>query len=230
MKKKTEIRRNAILEVAHEVFCEMGYEKASMNEIAARLGGSKATLYNYFQSKEALFQEVMSVAAYRNKDEMVTYLNQSVSVIPKGYRHQMEAVFSETENSETENSPVDIADILRNFGEKFMRMVCLPEFQELYRLAIEESGRSKTGSLFYAAGPRIGLKRIAVFLEGFMEHGKLRKADAEVAAAQLFALLKAELFECSLFCYGEPPDADSFREKINVAVNAFLMIYGPEKP
>ncbi len=225
MKKKTEIRRNAILDVAHEVFCEMGYEKASMNEIAVRLGGSKATLYNYFPSKEALFQEVMSIAAYRNKDETVTYLNQSISVIPEGYRHRMEAVFAEAENS-----PVDVADILRNFGEKFMRMICLPEFQELYRLAVGESGRSKTGSLFYAAGPRVGLKRIAVFLEGFMERGQLRKADAEVAAAQLFALLKAELFECSLFCYGEPLDTDSFREKINVAVNAFLMIYRPEKP
>ncbi len=224
MRRKTEIKRNAILKVAHEVFCEKGYEKASMNEIATRLGGSKTTLYGYFSSKKRLFQEVMSVAAYRKNDEIFTYLNQSISVIPEGYRYQMEAVFSEAENS-----PMDLPVILRRFGEKFMRMVCLPEFQELYRLAVEESGRSKTGSLFYEAGPRIALKRIAAFLEGVMERGQLRKADAEVAAAQLFALLKAELFECFLFCYGEPPDTAIFHEKIGVAVDAFLMIYKPKK-
>ena len=65
MRKKTEMKRKAILKVAHEVFCERGYEKTSMNEIAARLGGSKTTLYGYFSSKKLLFQEVMSAAANR---------------------------------------------------------------------------------------------------------------------------------------------------------------------
>ena len=224
MRRKTEIKRNAILDVAHEVFCEMGYEKASMNEIASRLGGSKATLYGYFSSKKTLFQEVMSIAADRKSDEVVACLDQSVSVIPEGYRNRMEEVFTEVENS-----PQDIAVILRNFGEKFMRMICLPEFQKLYRLAVEESGRSQTGCRFYESGPRTGLKRIAVFLEEFMERGQLRKADAGIAAAQLFALLKAELFECSLFSYGDPPGADAFRKKIDIAIEAFLLIYGPGK-
>ena len=225
MRKKNEIKRNAILKVAHEVFCERGYEKASMSEIAARLGGSKATLYGYFPSKRLLLQEVMSIAAYRKNNEVVACLDQSVSMIPEDYRYQFETVFSEVENS-----PMDIAVILRNFGEKFMRMICLPEFHKLYRLAVEESVCSQTGSRFYEFGPQAALKRIAVFLEGFMERGLLRRANARIAAAQLSALLKAELFECSLFCYGEPPAEDAFREKIEIAVDAFLMIYGPGKP
>src|SRR5271155_1642255 len=48
-------RREAILKVAREVFFEQGYSAASMSMIAARLGGSKGTLYNYFKSKEELF-------------------------------------------------------------------------------------------------------------------------------------------------------------------------------
>src|SRR5580698_6331993 len=49
-------RREAILKVAREVFFEQGYTAASMSAIAARLGGSKGTLYNYFKSKEELFE------------------------------------------------------------------------------------------------------------------------------------------------------------------------------
>ncbi len=224
MRKKTEIKRNAILKVAHEVFCEMGYERASMNEIAVRLGGSKATLYGYFPSKKLLFQEIISIAANGKSDKIGSYLDQSISVIPEDYRRRVEEVFAEMENS-----PLNIAVILKNFGEKFMWMICSPEFQELYRLAIAESGRSKTGSLFYEMGPLNGLKRIAVFLENMMECGQLRKANAEIAAAQFFALLKSEMFEPSLFCYGKSFDIDSFRQKISIAVDAFLMIYKPKK-
>src|SRR5271170_7231779 len=52
---KRDARREAILEVARQVFFEEGYAAASMSTIAARLGGSKGTLYNYFKSKEELF-------------------------------------------------------------------------------------------------------------------------------------------------------------------------------
>ena len=48
-------RREAILDVARDVFLEEGYASASMSTIAARLGGSKGTLYNYFKNKEELF-------------------------------------------------------------------------------------------------------------------------------------------------------------------------------
>ena len=42
--------------MSREVFFEQGYTAASMSTIAARLGGSKGTLYNYFKSKEELFE------------------------------------------------------------------------------------------------------------------------------------------------------------------------------
>src|ERR1700743_2654399 len=48
-------RREAILDVAQQVFLEEGFGAASMSTIAARLGGSKGTLYNYFKSKDELF-------------------------------------------------------------------------------------------------------------------------------------------------------------------------------
>ena len=66
MRTKSEERRVLILEIAAQVFQETGYEKASMAEISSRVGGSKATLYNYFPSKEELFLAVMELKAERH--------------------------------------------------------------------------------------------------------------------------------------------------------------------
>src|SRR5579871_4719106 len=57
---RSDARRRAILEVGREVFLAQGYAAASMSEIAAKLGGSKGTLYNYFRSKEELFGALMT--------------------------------------------------------------------------------------------------------------------------------------------------------------------------
>ena len=52
-------KRESILEAAIEVFIEGGYEQASMDRIAERAEASKRTVYNYFPSKEVLFQSVL---------------------------------------------------------------------------------------------------------------------------------------------------------------------------
>jgi hypothetical protein len=51
MRTKSDERRQAILDVATQIFKDIGYERASMAAIAARVGGSKATLYSYFPRK-----------------------------------------------------------------------------------------------------------------------------------------------------------------------------------
>src|ERR1700691_2329411 len=52
-------KRDAILRIALESFLTDGYAATSMSSIAAKVGGSKATLYNYFCSKEELFSTVI---------------------------------------------------------------------------------------------------------------------------------------------------------------------------
>src|SRR3569623_540307 len=61
-----EQRRQALVEAALEVFLEHGYERASIEEVMRRVGGgSKASLYSYFGSKEGLFWEVLSLQCDR---------------------------------------------------------------------------------------------------------------------------------------------------------------------
>src|SRR6185312_1175450 len=67
-------RREAILGIAQEVFSAEGYAAASMSHIAAKLGGSKGTLYNYFKSKEELFAAYVQRSCIFHRGEIADLL------------------------------------------------------------------------------------------------------------------------------------------------------------
>ncbi len=52
-------RRQAILDAALTVFAERGFEAARLDDVAARAGVAKGTLYLYFKDKEALFEDLL---------------------------------------------------------------------------------------------------------------------------------------------------------------------------
>ena len=54
-----EIKRDAILDIAAQCFADRSYPAASMNEIATACGTSKARLYHYYDSKEAILFDLM---------------------------------------------------------------------------------------------------------------------------------------------------------------------------
>ena len=54
-----DIKRDAILDIAAQSFADRSYPAASMNEIAAACGTSKARLYHYYDSKEAILFDLM---------------------------------------------------------------------------------------------------------------------------------------------------------------------------
>jgi AcrR family transcriptional regulator len=57
-----EARRQAILEAALTEFAERGYAAARLDDVAARAGVAKGTLYLYFEHKEALFEQLIRSA------------------------------------------------------------------------------------------------------------------------------------------------------------------------
>ena len=54
-----ELQREAILDVAAQCFAQRSYMAASMNDIAAACGTSKARLYHYYGSKEAILFDML---------------------------------------------------------------------------------------------------------------------------------------------------------------------------
>ncbi|AXW64801.1 TetR family transcriptional regulator (plasmid) [Ralstonia solanacearum] len=197
MRKKTEEKRQSIIDAAFHVFREMGFDQASMSDIAARSGASKATLYNYFSSKEEMFAEIMSGTA----------------------ADEIREAFAQLKSS----GPV--ADTLAAFGEHYVNAILQPSTLSIRRLAICEGDRSSLGRAFYEHGPKLGWAMLAEFLGEAMEAGALKRRNTEIAAAHLHALYEAEFVEMCLL--GVPVDISPSRvaEGVARAVDVFMAAY-----
>src|SRR5215813_13332966 len=66
-----ESRRVEICRTAAQIFRDRGYDATSVSDIARALGMTKAGLYHYFESKEALLFEIMTYDLERVRDDVV---------------------------------------------------------------------------------------------------------------------------------------------------------------
>ena len=64
-------RRAEICRTAAQIFRDRGYDATSVSDIARALGITKAGLYHYFESKEALLLEITSYGLDRVRDEVI---------------------------------------------------------------------------------------------------------------------------------------------------------------
>lgn len=65
-REKTKVaNRRAILDAAREVFAELGYESATVRDIIRRTGLASGTFYNYFKSREEVFEALADDGAAR---------------------------------------------------------------------------------------------------------------------------------------------------------------------
>ena len=64
-------RRIEICRTAAQIFRDRGYDATSVSDIARALGITKAGLYHYFESKEALLFEITSYGLDRVRDEVI---------------------------------------------------------------------------------------------------------------------------------------------------------------
>jgi AcrR family transcriptional regulator len=68
-------RRDQLLGVAKEVFAELGYDGASIEEIAARAGVSKPVVYEHFGGKEGIYAVVVDRESTRLLDKITAYIH-----------------------------------------------------------------------------------------------------------------------------------------------------------
>jgi len=202
MRIRTAVKRDEIIATAGEVFRELGFERASMSEIAARLGGSKATLYGYFDSKEALFVAVTQAEA----------------------NDYFEPILSDLTTTHA-----DVRTALRRLGEQAMQFVLQPHAVAGRRMVIAVALQSNIGKSFYESGPQRGLEFIAMYMKSLMAKGVLRPADAAVMAQHLMALLESELIpECMYGVKTEMPKPARIRDAVKRAIDVFLAAYQKE--
>lgn len=190
-------RRQAIIEIAAHSFMLHGYAATSMSAIAAELGGSKGTLWNYFPSKEDLFAAVLDdrIAAYRER------LGALLDAEP------------------------DVRTALTDFCRGFIAKITSPDALALHRLVSAESGRfPELGAAFYRRAPEMTRIMVAGFLKRQMATGKLRLADPLQAARILLCLCSGGSQQEML--WGRPaPDDATLRAEADFAVDIFMRAY-----
>ena len=192
-------RRDAILDVAYECFVADGYGATSMSTIAARLGGSKGTLYNYFRSQEELFDAFVRRSCGRLRSEID-------SVPAEG----------------------DLRARLGLMARQFIDHLLSREAIAISRVVVSEGERfPELARLFYEAGPRPGLAHTAEMLKGLMERGELRKADPSVAAHQFKDLALSGLYNLRLWGVIADPTPAERAAYAETAVDTFLRAYAP---
>jgi AcrR family transcriptional regulator len=196
MRTKTDDRRAAFIKAALSVFREVGYERASMSEISQRAGGSKATLYNYFKSKEELYAEAMLEAIGIQASEIMLILDPSRT---------------------------DVSGLLNEFGLSYLKVITSPEVVANKRTAISQSPNSDFGKILYNRGERRAWAKVADYLGRLMAGGVLRPGDPAIAALHFQGLLECGMLEPCL--YGAEP-LRKIEDAAASAVEALLTLYG----
>jgi TetR/AcrR family transcriptional regulator, mexJK operon transcriptional repressor len=127
-------RRAGIVEVATRRVFEQGYAATSMSAIAEELGGSKATLWSHFASKDELFAAVVDNRMARFSEDIGEFLTmQTFSV-----------------------------DSLRRFLLRLLDGLMVEESTRLFRLVMGEGERfPEIQTLFWERGPTLMLKHFS---------------------------------------------------------------------
>lgn len=191
-------RRSEIIEIAGPLFLEHGYQGTSMSRIAAALGGSKGTLYAYFDSKEALFEAYM--------EDRVRQRGAAVFNLPP--------------------HPADLQDVLRLLGKRYLGLITDEVSLALVRLLYHEAPRfPEIGRIFYETCIMRGRRHLAEYLKRADAHGALRIPDAEVAAQHFLALCQATLAMPVMLCVKDAITEEETERAVESAVSVFLAAY-----
>lgn len=188
-------KRRAILAAATGIFLDVGYGTATMDEIAARAGVSKQTIYHHFGSKEMLFAAIVEERC-----------EQFLAPI---------AAFDLEQD--------DFPGTLRALAADFMERVLSPSSLALHRLVVAEAARfPELGRLSYECGPQRIVKDLARFLETQAQRGTLAVPDPELSAEQFYGILLGFRQLHAILCNDDQISRAGLAAHVEQAVRIFL--------
>lgn len=190
-----EQRRQALLQAAREVFLESGYEGASIEEMLRRVGGSKASLYSYFGSKENLFGDVIAAQS----DEFLANLRIPVE------------------------ADDDLEVTLTAIGHRFIDNFLDRGKRELFRVVVAAAARfPDLAQRFYASGPKRGYAELGAYLQLQQAAGRIQCEDPKFAAYAFLETVKSMPHSRVLLGLPPFPDDQTQARHVERAVRLFL--------
>ena len=192
-------KRRLILDAARKLFFAHGYDMTSMDDVVREAGVSKATLYAYFQSKEALFAEVAREERARVAANLF--------------------VFDPEDH--------DVPAMLGRVGRGLVRVVTNPRMVSWFRAVLAVGDRMpQLGADYYNDGVRGAMRRLAIYLEHQARLGILEIDDPDLAAAQFLEMAQTTMARPMLFGAATMPSDERINYVVDSAVRVFMAAYG----
>jgi AcrR family transcriptional regulator len=190
-------KRRQILDGARKVFMDLGFDGASMGEIARSAGVSKGTLYVYFADKNRLFEAIVEEEALE----------------------QGKAAFNF-------DPARDVTTTLMDFGQAYIQILCRPRGGSALRTVMAIAERMpEVGRRFYNNVIALTIARLAAYLQAHVRSGDLAIADCELAATQFMQMCQASLFMPFVFQAAPAPSAERIAQVVESATRMFLAAY-----
>jgi AcrR family transcriptional regulator len=190
-------RREQFLAAAERMFLKDGFAKTSVNAIVREAGGSLATLYAEFGTKEALFESVLSQRATRFFPE----------ARPRHITGQCNA-----------------EEKLRRLAAHMLQRMLSEDALAVYRICVHEAPRfpGLRKAILEAGIP--GLQQgTARYITDLATMHSLRIEDPDLAASQFVALVQGQLV--LMGALGATIDSRTRERQVTNAVHAFLKLY-----
>jgi AcrR family transcriptional regulator len=198
---RTEEKRCEIIRLAAELFEQHGYDRCSMAALSDRLGGSKATLYGYFPSKEELLRAVLDFQVMTEADRVMR-----------------DFPFSN-----------DLRKSLIKLGTAYLNKRMSPLPVTNIRMVANQPAGSTMGKDFYESIIRPAFERLAHKFEKLMDEGKLKRADPWTALMHWKGLIDWDFFERRLLGAIDGPDPREIEIAVSSGADAFLQLYGVDQ-
>lgn len=188
------------MRAARASFFERGFAASTIEDIAARAGVSKVTVYKRFEDKEALFEAAV-------RAEMATMIAQ-LDHEPAG--------------------DGSLAQQLNGFGYVLLRFLFSPSHVALDRmLAADLTQSPDMARRFFDAGPGHCRARVAGLLEAAAARGEIRIDNPLLAAADLLSLWRGFLDKELEFGIIAAIDDATVRFRVERGTRNFLRIVTP---
>jgi len=193
--------RAAILAAATDLFLDLGYDRSSLTQVAARAGVSKATLFKQFPTKAELFEAMVLAAGDTARTERLS---------PPSGEFQAGLV---------------------SLGMAYAELLTRPRMTDLIRAVITESERfPELREQTFDFGRLPVLHALREFLEAADRSGEAHVDDFDVAASQFLGMIATVVFWPRLVHGGWSLTDDETRRTVDEAARTIVARYGAAVP
>jgi AcrR family transcriptional regulator len=187
-----------IIAAATELFLRDGYSETSIDRILEQSGGSKATLYSYFPTKDDLFRAVTDSVVENDKQPELSARDDVLETLRAFAEQRLNVIFSPSHRA-----------LLR---------VVIAERQKFPDLA----------RTYHETGPKKSRELMAGYLRDVHAEGKLVVTDPDEAAGIFIGMLIHEWYSRSLLLDAEPRPSDNASKRAAIVAKLFVKAYTPD--